>query len=56
MHIPKDGRLKVGDNSKEYIFLSSRHEEFRYKLWDPVAKKLIKSTDVVFLEDYIVYD
>ncbi|KAL9437320.1 hypothetical protein AB3S75_023224 [Citrus x aurantiifolia] len=38
------------------FFLGYGHEEFRYKLWELLAKKLIRSRDVVFLEDQIVSD
>lgn len=32
------------------------NEEFGYKLWDPVEKKIIRSRDVVFFEDQNVED
>ena len=35
---------------------SHGHEEFGYKLWDPVNKKIIRSRDVVFLEDQVGED
>lgn len=50
-HIPKDERSKLDDKSKQYIFLGYAHEEFGYRLWDPIDKKIVKSRDVVFLED-----
>ena len=56
VNIPKDERSKFDDKSKECIFLGYGHEEFGYRLWDPVARKLIRSRDVVFLEDQIVSD
>ena len=56
VHIPKDERSKLDDKAKECIFLDYRHEEFGYRLWDPVAGKLIKNRNVVFLEDQIVSD
>ena len=56
VHIPKDERSKLDDKAKECIFLGYGHEEFGYRLWDPVARKLIRSRDVVFLEDQIVCD
>ena len=49
-------RLKLDDKAKECIFLGYRHEEFGYRLWDLVARKLIRSRDFVFLEDQIVVD
>ena len=32
------------------------HEEFGYRLWDLVTKKIVRSRDVVFLEDQLVSD
>ena len=56
VHIPKDERSKLDDKAKESIFLGYGHEEFGYRLWDPMARKLIRSKDVVFLKDQIVGD
>ena len=56
VHILKDERSKLDDKANKCIFLGHRHEEFGYKSWDPVARKLIRSRDVVFLEDQIVSD
>ena len=56
IHIPKDERSKLYDKVKECIFLGYMHEEFEYRLWDPVTRKFIKNRDVVFLEDYLVDD
>ena len=56
VHIPKDEISKLDDKAKECIFLGYGHEEFGYRLWDPVARKLIRSKDVMFLKDQIVGD
>ena len=32
------------------------HEEFGYRLWDPMTKKIVRSRDVVFLEDQVTRD
>ena len=53
VYIPKDERSNLDLKSKEYIFLGYR---FRYRLWDLVTRKLIKSRDVVFLKDQIIGD
>lgn len=53
VHILKDKRSKVDDKEKPCIFLGYGHEEFGYRLWDPLNKKIIRSMDVVFLEDQI---
>lgn len=51
VHVPKDERSKLDSKSKECIFLGYGNEEFGYRLWDPVEKKIIRSRDVVFFED-----
>ena len=56
VHIPKDERSKFDDKAKECIFLGYGHKEFGYRLWNPLARKLIISRDVVFLKDQIVSD
>lgn len=38
------------------MYFLNGHEEFRYRLRDPVARKLIRSKNVVFLENQIVGD
>ncbi|MCI15183.1 retrotransposon-like protein, partial [Trifolium medium] len=32
------------------------HEQFGYRLWEPVDKKIIRSRDVIFLEDQTIED
>ena len=56
VHIPKDERSKIDDKAKECIFLGYGHEEFGYKIWDLVARKLIRCRDDGFLEYHIVGD
>jgi hypothetical protein len=51
VHVPKDERSKLDSKSKECIFLGYGNEEFGYRLWDPVAKKIIRSRYVIFFED-----
>ena len=56
IHIPKDERSKLNRKSKQCIFLNYAYEEFRYRLWDLVGKKIIRSKNIVFLEDQIIED
>jgi hypothetical protein len=42
--------------SKQYLFMGYGHKKFGYKLWDPVDKKIIRSRDVIFLEDQTIED
>ena len=43
VHVPRDERIKLDGKSKECIFLGYAREEFGYRLWDPVDKKIIRS-------------
>ena len=54
VHIPKDERSKLNVKVKPCIFLGYSHEEFGYMLWDPMSRKIVKSRDVMFLEDQLV--
>jgi hypothetical protein len=54
--IPKDERSKLDAKSKQYIFIGYGHDEFGYRLYDPLWKKLIRSCDVVFMEDQTIED
>nr|DAD22295.1 TPA_asm: hypothetical protein HUJ06_023758 [Nelumbo nucifera] len=56
VHIPRDKKSKLDNKAKQCIFLGYGHKEFGYKLWDPVDKKVIRSRDVVFLEDQTIED
>ena len=56
VHIPIDGRSKLDVKAKPCIFLGYGHKEFGYRLWDPMSKKIVKSRDIVFLEDQLVDD
>ncbi|CAL8081534.1 unnamed protein product [Prunus armeniaca] len=51
IHIPKDEISKLDMKSKECIFVGYGNEEFGYRLWDPVAREIIRSRDAVFFED-----
>ena len=51
VHIPKDERSKLDVKAKPCILLGYGYEEFRHGLWDPLSKKIVRSRDVVFLED-----
>jgi hypothetical protein len=51
VHIPRDERSKLDSKTKQCIYISSPSDEFGYILWDPIKKKVVRSRDVVFLED-----
>ncbi|GJR20718.1 putative RNA-directed DNA polymerase [Tanacetum coccineum] len=56
VHIPKDERSKLDVKGKPCVFLGYGQDEFRYRLYDPVQKKLVRSRDVVFEEDLTLKD
>ena len=56
VHILRDERSKLDGKSKQCIFMGYGHEDFGYRLWDPVSKKIIRSRDVIFLEDQTIED
>ena len=56
VHIPKDERSKLDMKSHYCIFLGYGQDEFGYRLYNPVAKKLVRSRDVIFFEDETIED
>jgi hypothetical protein len=56
VHIPKDERSKLDMKTRQCIFLGYGLDEFGYRLYDPVEKKLVRSRDVVFMEDQTIHD
>ncbi|KAI4334908.1 hypothetical protein L6164_013610 [Bauhinia variegata] len=56
VHIPRDERFKLDGKSKQCIFLGYGNEEFGYRLWDPVSKKIVRSRYVIFFEDQTIED
>lgn len=52
-HVPKEQRTKLDDKSIPCKFIRYGDEEFRYRLWDLVKKKVIKSRDVIFRESEV---
>ena len=51
MHVAKDQRGKFNPKSRPCIFLGYSDEEFSYQLWDLADKKVIRSRDIVFMEE-----
>ncbi|KAF2318199.1 hypothetical protein GH714_002809 [Hevea brasiliensis] len=56
VHAPKDERSKLYSKKWQSIFLRHAQDEFRYRLYDPIEKKLVKSRDVVFFKDQTIED
>ena len=56
MHAVKDQRSKLDSKSKPCIFMGYSEDEFGYRLWDLVDKKVVRSQDIVFMEDETIQD
>ncbi|RDY03186.1 hypothetical protein CR513_13260, partial [Mucuna pruriens] len=54
VHIPKDKRSKLDMKTRQCIFIGYVHDEYGYRLYDPVKKKLVRSRDVQFMEDQTI--
>ena len=54
VHIPIEERSKLDSKSKKCIFLGFEKGVKGYKLWDPVAQKVVISRDVVFDENSMI--
>ena len=50
MHVSKDEMSKFDIKSKRCIFIRYGQDEFGYKCYDQVERKVIRSRDVVFFE------
>ncbi|VFQ96519.1 unnamed protein product [Cuscuta campestris] len=51
-----DERSKLDVKTRQCIFVGYGHDEFGYRLYDPVEKKLVRSRDVIFIEDQNIED
>jgi hypothetical protein len=56
VHVLIGERSKLDSKAKQCIFLGYGHEDFGYKFWDPVTKKIIRSRYVIFFEDQTIED
>jgi len=56
VHTPKDERAKLDSKTRECIYLRSPRDEFGYRLWDPISRRIIRSRDVVFFRDQTIED
>ena len=56
VHIPQYERLELDAKTRQCIFLGYGLDEFEYKLFNPIAKKVVRSRDVVFFEDQTIED
>ncbi|RDX71970.1 hypothetical protein CR513_48611, partial [Mucuna pruriens] len=56
VHVQKDERSKLDMKTRQYIFIGYGHDEYGYRMYDPVKKKLVRSRDVQFMEDQTIKD
>ena len=56
VHVPKDERSKLDVKTRQCIFIGYGQDEYGYRLYDPVEKKLVRSRDVEFMEDQTIED
>ena len=56
VHVPKEERSKLDAKSKQCVFIGYGDEQYGYRLWDLKNKKLIRTRDVVFLENETAED
>jgi hypothetical protein len=50
-HVPDELRRKMDNKGKKYIFVGNSEETKGYKLYDPVARKVIINRDVQFMQN-----
>ncbi|KAE8690949.1 hypothetical protein F3Y22_tig00110893pilonHSYRG00781 [Hibiscus syriacus] len=56
-NIPKDEISKLDAKTRQYIFIGYGLDgEFGYRLYDLVQKKLMRSRDIIFIEDQTIDD
>lgn len=56
VHVLKDERYKLDTKTRQCIFIGYGQDEFSYRCYDSVQKKVIRSHDVIFVEDQTIED
>ncbi|RDY10772.1 hypothetical protein CR513_04649, partial [Mucuna pruriens] len=56
VHVLEDKRSKLDMKIRQCIFVGYGQDEYDYRLYDPVEKKLVRSCDVQFMEDQTIED
>jgi len=56
VHVPKDERSKLDKKTRQCIFIGYGEDEFGYRFYDPIEKKLVRNRDVQFMEDQTIED
>ena len=56
VHVAKDRRVNLDPKTRACIFLGYGDDEFGYRVWDLVDKKVFRSRDLIFMEDKTLAD
>ncbi|RDX67889.1 hypothetical protein CR513_53184, partial [Mucuna pruriens] len=56
VHVPKDERSKLDMKTRQCIFIGYSHDEYGYRMYDLIEKKLVKSRDVQYMENQTIED
>ncbi|KAI4334662.1 hypothetical protein L6164_013380 [Bauhinia variegata] len=56
VHVPKDERSKLDAKTRQCVFIGYGHDDFGHRFYDLVEKKLVRSRDVIFMEDQSIED
>jgi len=51
VHIPRYERSNLDKKSKQFLFIDYSQVEFGYILWDPIDNEIIRSCELIYLED-----
>ncbi|KAI9201238.1 hypothetical protein LWI28_020595 [Acer negundo] len=49
-------RSKLDVKTRQCVFIGYGQDEFSYRFYDPLQKKLVRSRDVMFMEDQTIHD
>ena len=52
--MPKDERSKLDAKTRQCIFIGYGLDEFGYRLYDPIEKKLVRRRDIIFMENQTI--
>ena len=56
VHVAKDKQGKLNPKTRPCIFLGYDDDEFGYRLWNLAEKKVVRSRDIVFMEEKTIAD
>lgn len=56
MYILKDERSKLSVKTRKIIFLGYNMDDFNYRLYDLINKKLVIRQEILFIKDQTTHD